>query len=130
MKNIELGILPFGAMDGGAMLCNESLNEILIRVFMMGASNPNEIPEFIIEPLTNCPSVKITMKGEILMKKKESIRTWMKRNVNLYIDECNEVDTTGMVEGWDYEQGSGEETFDPNHPAWTIAAEIAINYKP
>lgn len=62
-------------------------------------------------------------------RKLEEIRAWMKRNVNLYIDDCGEVDLTSLTEGWDFEQGMGEETYSELHPAWDIASEVAQWYE-
>lgn len=53
------------------------------------------------------------------------IRRWMKNNVNEFVDECNEINCTAMVEAWDDECGSGEETLDPDHEAWGIAVEVS-----
>jgi hypothetical protein len=54
------------------------------------------------------------------------IRGWMVRNVERFIDECNEVNATAMVEAWDTEIAGGGDTLDSDHVAWEIAAEIAI----
>lgn len=59
----------------------------------------------------------------------EEIRKWMKANVSEYVDECGEVNCTEMVEAWDAECGSGEDTLDPDHPAWDIAVEVSEEYE-
>lgn len=58
----------------------------------------------------------------------DQIRKWMKAHVGNYVDECNEVNATKLVEAWDAECGDGEETLDPDHIAWDIAAELAEEY--
>lgn len=63
------------------------------------------------------------------MSSESEIRAWMKAHVAEYVDECNEVNATKMVEDWDAECGSGEETLDSDHIAWDIAAELAAEYE-
>lgn len=62
------------------------------------------------------------------MSTTDQIRRWMKIFVGNYVDECNEVDCTKMVEDWDSLCGTGEETIDPDHIAWDIAVEVADEY--
>lgn len=57
------------------------------------------------------------------------IKNWMKIYVENYVDECDEVNCTRMVEDWDISCGTGSETLDPNHIAWDIAVEIANQYE-
>lgn len=59
------------------------------------------------------------------MATKAEIRNWMKSNLADYIDECDEVNCTAMVEAWDRECADGGATLDPNHIAWEIAVEVA-----
>ena len=54
----------------------------------------------------------------------KAIRLWMKKNIYRFIDrKTNEVNCTEMVEAWDRECSSGEDTLDSNHPAWDIAVQ-------
>lgn len=62
------------------------------------------------------------------MSNANSIRKWMDNNVADFVDECNEVDCTGMVEAWDIENASGEETLDMDHIAWDISVDVAEAY--
>lgn len=56
------------------------------------------------------------------MLKPNSIRHWMNRNSSRFIDPLtNELNCTAIVEAWDSECSTGEETIDPSHPAWEIA---------
>lgn len=58
------------------------------------------------------------------------IRRWMKRNAIHYLDsKTGEVNLTALVEAWDTECDSGEETLDSSHPAWDIAVEAASEMK-
>jgi hypothetical protein len=59
----------------------------------------------------------------------DKIRKWMKLHLYNYVDECDEVNTTKMVEEWDASCGSGEETLNPDHIAWDIAVEVARGYE-
>lgn len=54
------------------------------------------------------------------------IRRWMVENVDRFIDACNEVNATLMVETWDTEVSDGSATLDPDHIAWDVGAEVAI----
>jgi hypothetical protein len=56
---------------------------------------------------------------------KAAIRKWMQLNLSLFVDECDEVDLTSMVEEWDRVCGSGGDTTDPNHIAWDVASNVA-----
>lgn len=53
-----------------------------------------------------------------------AIKRWMQANVGDHIDECGEVDYTGLVEAWDNECGGGDATLDADHPAWEIATQV------
>jgi hypothetical protein len=53
----------------------------------------------------------------------------MQDNLPRFIDECNEVNATLMVETWDIECSSGSGTINPQHIAWDIASEISQNYE-
>ena len=63
------------------------------------------------------------------MSNPEQIRKWMKTYVENYVDECDEVNATKMVEDWDSSCGTGEETLDSDHIAWEIAAQVAAEYE-
>lgn len=53
------------------------------------------------------------------------IKKWMKDNKNRFIDPyTGEINMTEMVETWDNECASGEDTYDEDHIAWEIAAEL------
>lgn len=57
---------------------------------------------------------------------KSTIRAWMRLNAADHTDgRTGEVNCTSLVEAWDAEKGSGEETLDPDHPAWEVAVEVA-----
>ena len=53
----------------------------------------------------------------------------MRRNAYRFVDQCNEVNCTLMVEEWDAEEADGEATLDADHPAWDIAVEVAEAHK-
>lgn len=58
------------------------------------------------------------------------IRKWMRANVHHFVDSCNEVNCTVMVETYDIECASGNDTLaDTDHPAWDIAVEIGEEYE-
>lgn len=63
------------------------------------------------------------------MQARNQIRAWMRRNLERFIDQCNEVDCTTMVETWDHETQSGYETLDTDHEAWAVAVEVADEYE-
>lgn len=56
---------------------------------------------------------------------RQHIRRWMIANVDRFIDDCNEVNTTLMVETWDCEMSDGGVTSDPDHMAWDVAVWVA-----
>lgn len=60
---------------------------------------------------------------------KKAIRKWMKNNIEQFIDKCDEVNCTEMVEAWDRECADGGETLDMNHIAWEVAVDVAEEYK-
>jgi len=56
--------------------------------------------------------------------KTETIRRWMRANASRFVDpRTGETNTTLMVETWDLEEGTGDETLDPSHTAWDVASE-------
>lgn len=57
-----------------------------------------------------------------------SIERWMKTNVGRFV-ENGEVNYTLMVETWDIECSSGEDTLDSSHVAWDIAIEVGDWYE-
>ena len=60
------------------------------------------------------------------MSTRREIRAWMVRNVDRFVDRtCDVVNATKMVEAWDQEIGTGEETLDSEHVAWEVAIEVA-----
>ena len=61
-----------------------------------------------------------------MCEKELEIRDWMRRHVEEFEDvRTGEIDCTAMVETWDVEEGTGEETLDEFHPAWDIAVDVA-----
>lgn len=58
------------------------------------------------------------------------VKRWMLINLSRFVDECNEVNTTAMVEAWDNECGTGLETLADHHPAWEIASEMRAALAP
>lgn len=54
-----------------------------------------------------------------------NIRSWMVNNVGRFVDECDEVNATEMVETWDRECAQGGDTLDPDHVAWEVAVRVA-----
>ena len=65
------------------------------------------------------------MNARALKVFESAIKSWMRRNVDRFIDRHGEVDCTAMVEAWDLETRDGGETTDPDHVAWYIATEVA-----
>jgi len=61
--------------------------------------------------------------------KDKLIRLWMTTHVASFEDDCGEIDCTAMVEEWDRHNDSGGATLNPNHPAWTIASEVACEHE-
>jgi hypothetical protein len=59
----------------------------------------------------------------------KAIKAWMQRHVSEYVDECGEVNATKLVEAWDFECASGQDTLDPDHIAWDIGADVATEYE-
>lgn len=58
------------------------------------------------------------------------IREWMIENVESFRDPItDEVGCTEMVEVWDFECASGDDTLDSDHPAWYIAVEVASEFE-
>lgn len=57
------------------------------------------------------------------------IRKWMRENAKDFIDECGELNCTGLVEAWDNECSTGEATLDESHIAWDIAIEEMKNHE-
>ena len=53
------------------------------------------------------------------------IYIWMRNNVGRFVDECGEVDCTGLAEAWDRECADGAQTLDPKHEAWDVAIDVA-----
>jgi len=43
--------------------------------------------------------------------------------------DCGEVDATGLTEAWDVACADGTATLDPDHIAWSIAADLAEDYE-
>ena len=59
----------------------------------------------------------------------QAIKRWMRSHVSEHVDDCNEVDTTGLAEAWDRECADGGATLDPDHPAWFIAYQVGKEYE-
>jgi hypothetical protein len=59
----------------------------------------------------------------------KQIRQWMVCHAQEFVDECGEVNATKLVETWDFDCASGRDTLDPDHEAWTIAADVAAEYE-
>jgi hypothetical protein len=54
-----------------------------------------------------------------------AIKTWMYAHLHEHIDkQTNELNCTSLVEAWDSECSTGNETLDMNHIAWDIAIDI------
>lgn len=58
------------------------------------------------------------------------IRKWMIAHISEFVDDCNEIDLTGMVEAWDSACSTGDATLNSYHPAWEIAMDVAEKHKP
>jgi hypothetical protein len=56
---------------------------------------------------------------------KRAIWRWMRGNAARFVDECDEVNCTAMVEAWDHECASGADTLDTGHVAWDVAVDVA-----
>lgn len=63
------------------------------------------------------------------LKQQAQIKRWMLAHLKEFLDSCNEVNCTAMVESWDRACSSGDSTMNPEHPAWEIAGAIARNTK-
>lgn len=63
------------------------------------------------------------------MSDKENIRRWMLSHLKEFLDSCNEINCTAMVESWDRECSTGDATMNPDHPAWEIASTLAREAK-
>lgn len=53
------------------------------------------------------------------------IAAWMRSRKSEHIDDCGDVNLTSLVEAWDSACSTGCATLDSEHPAWSIAVEVA-----
>jgi hypothetical protein len=54
-----------------------------------------------------------------------AISRWMRAHAEEHRDSLtDELNLTSLVEAWDYANGDSGCTLDPDHIAWTVAAEL------
>ena len=57
---------------------------------------------------------------------KNQCRNWMKRNVECFLDDCNEVNCTGLAETAAHEADCDHWLDDETHWIWDLAVEVEV----